>query len=129
MQGMGGCDILYLPELNVDDPYYNPLFMTRQEKDEYSREGRLDVLRQVYMSHDKSCKEKEESKMERIKRQLMLAAAGGGYLAKSAVDTVLDWFGYHKTGGEVVKHVNANMDHVKVVSRCRAHGGDHEKDV
>ena len=22
LEGMGGCDILYLPELNVDDPYY-----------------------------------------------------------------------------------------------------------
>ena len=40
----------------------------------------------------------------------------GGFVAKSAVDTVLDWFGYHKTGGEMVKHVNANMDHVKVVT-------------
>ena len=28
---MGGCDILYLPELNIDDPYYNPLFMTQQD--------------------------------------------------------------------------------------------------
>ena len=118
---MGGCDILYLPELNVDDPYYNPMFMTRQEKDKYSREGRLDILRQVYMSHDTSSKEEEESKLERIRRQLMLAAAGGGYLAKSAVDTVLGWFGYNKTGGEVVKHVNANMDHVKVVSRHVEH--------
>ena len=34
---------------------------------------------------------------------------------------MLDWFGYHKTGGEVVKHVNANMDHVKVVSRHVEH--------
>ena len=121
LEGMGGCDILYLPELNVDDPYYNPVFMSKQEKDKYSREGRLDILRQVYMSHDTSRKEEEESKLERIKRQLMLAAAGGGYLAKSAVDTVLGWFGYNKTGGEVVKHVNANMDHVKVVSRHVEH--------
>ena len=27
LQGMGGCDILYLPELNVDDPYYNPCLL------------------------------------------------------------------------------------------------------
>ena len=51
----------------------------------------------------------------------MAAAVAGGYVAKSAVDKVLDWFGYHKTGGEVVKHVNANMDHVKVVSRHVEH--------
>ena len=121
LDGLGGCDILYLPELNVDDPYYNPLFMTQQARDEYNRGGSLDILRQVYMSHDKSSSKREESRWERIRRQLAAAAIAGGYLAHSAVDTVLDWFGYHKTGGEVVKHVNANMDHVKVVSRHVEH--------
>ena len=83
LQGMGGCDILYLPELNVDDPYYNLMFMSRQEKDKYGREGRLDILRQVYMSHDTSIKEEEETKLECIRRQLMLAAAGGCLLYTS----------------------------------------------
>ena len=36
LQEMGGCDILYLPELNTDDPYYNPLFMKQQDKDKYA---------------------------------------------------------------------------------------------
>ena len=96
LEELGGCDILYLPELNVDDQYYNPLFMTQKAKDEYNREASLDILRQVYMSHDKSSSEGEESRLERIRRQLAIAAAAGGYVAKSAVDTVLDWFGYHK---------------------------------
>ena len=38
---------------------------------------------------------------------------------------MLDWFGYHKTGGEMVKHVNANMDHVKVVA-CHV---EHMEDI
>ena len=53
----------------------------------------------------------------RLKRQLAMAAMAGGYVAKSAVDSVLDWFGYHKDSGETIKHVNANMDHLKVVAR------------
>ena len=52
LEEMGGCDILYLPELNVDDPYYNPLFRTQRDKDRYNQEGSLAVLREVYMSHD-----------------------------------------------------------------------------
>ena len=44
LEGMGGCDILYLPELNVDDPYYNPLFMTQQEKDRYNEKGSFCLL-------------------------------------------------------------------------------------
>ena len=94
---MGGCNILYLPELNQDDPYYNPLFMTKQQKDAYRKTGSLDVIRQAYMAHDNSGEESEQKKQERIKRQLAIAAAAGGFVAKSAVDTVLDWFGYHKT--------------------------------
>ena len=100
LDGLGGCDILYLPELNVDDPYYNPLFMTQKARDEYNREGSLDILRQVYMSHDKSSSKREESRWERIRRQLAIAAVAGGYVAHSAIDTVLDWFGYHKAGGK-----------------------------
>ena len=99
LEEMGGCDILYLPELNVDDPYYNPLFMTEREKDRYNQEGSLAILREVYMTHDISA----GGSLARIKRQLVAAAVAGGYVAKSAVDKVLDWFGYHKTGGEVVK--------------------------
>ena len=57
----------------------------------------------------------------RLKRQLAMAAMAGGYVAKSAVDSVLDWFGYHKDSGETVKHVNANMDHLKVVARHVEH--------
>ena len=124
LQELGGCDILYLPELNRDDPYYNPLFMTQQEKDAYTAAGSLDVIRQAYMSHDNSGEESEKEKRERIRRQLAIAAVAGGFVAKSAVDTVLDWFGYHKTGGEMVKHVNANMDHVKVVARHVEHMED-----
>ena len=113
---LGGCDILYLPELNQDDPYYNPLFMTKQEREAYRETGSLDVIRQAYMAHDNSEEESEQKKQERIKRQLAIAAAAGVFVAKSAVDTVSDWFGCHKTGGEMVKHVNANMDHVKVIA-------------
>ena len=51
------------------------------------------------MSHDKSRADGEESKLDRIRRQLAIAAAAGGYVAKSAVDKVLDWFGYHRTRG------------------------------
>ena len=90
--------------------------MTQPDKDKYNRAGNLDVIRQVYMSHDHSSEEREIERRERIKCQLAIAAAAGGHVAKSAGDTVLDWFGYHKTGGEMVKHVNANIDHVKVVS-------------
>ena len=50
-----------------------------------------------------------------------IAAVAGGFVAKSAVDSVLDWFGYHKTSGETVKHVNATMDHLKVVARHVEH--------
>ena len=49
LEEMGGCDILYLPELNVDDPYYNPLFMTQQEKDRYNEKGSLAILWEVYI--------------------------------------------------------------------------------
>ena len=76
------------------------------------------------MSHDSSGEESAVEKLERIRRQLAIATEAGGYIAKSAVDTVLDWFGYHKMGGEKVKHVNANMDHVKVVSRHVEHMKD-----
>ena len=41
LQEMGRCDILYLPEMNRDDPYYNSLFMTQAKKDAYNREGCL----------------------------------------------------------------------------------------
>ena len=121
LKEMGGCDIIYLQELNIHDPYYNPHFMTQQDKDKYNRGESLDIIRQVYILHDHSSAEGEEERRERIKRQLAIAAAAGGYVAKSAVDTVLDWFGYDKTGGEMVKHLNANMDHVKVASRHVEH--------
>ena len=75
------------------------------------------------MAHDNS---EEWSLLRKIRtrRQLAIAAVAGGFVAKSAVDTVLDWFGYHKTGGEMVKHVNANMDHVNVVARHVEHMED-----
>ena len=98
--------------------------MTQQEEDAYSAAGSLDVIRQAYKSHKNSEEESESEKQERIRRQLAIAAFAGGFVAKSAVDTVLDWFGYHKTGGEMVKHVNANMDHVKVVVRHVEHMED-----
>ena len=75
---MGRCNILYLPELNIDDPYYNPLFMTQQDKDEYNLKGSWDILREVYMSHDKSSVEGEERRIDRIRRQLAIAAAASG---------------------------------------------------
>ena len=76
------------------------------------------------MAHDNSEEGSLLRKLTRNRRQLAIAAVAGGYVAKSAVDTVLDWFGYHKTGGEMVKHVNANMDHVKVVARHVEHMED-----
>ena len=63
----------------------------------------------------------EGTRLERLKQQLAIAAVAGGFVAKSAVDSVLDWLGYHKTSGETVKHVNANMDHLKVVARHVEH--------
>ena len=118
LQEMGGCDILYLPEMNRDDPYYNPLFMSQPQKDAYNRKGELRMIREVYMDHDVQT---EGVREVRLKRQLAMAAMAGGYVAKSAVDSVLDWFGYHKDSGETVKHVNANMDHLKVVARHVEH--------
>ena len=40
------------------------------------------------MSHDNSGEESEQEKQERIKRQLAIVAVAGGFVAKSAVDTV-----------------------------------------
>ena len=44
LEELGGCDLLYLPELNQDDPYYNPLFMTVQQRNAYRESGSLDII-------------------------------------------------------------------------------------
>ena len=124
LEELGGWDLLYLPKLNQDDPYYNPLFMTAQQRNAYRESGSLDIIRQAYMAHDNSEDGSLQRKVERTRKQLAIAAVAGGFVAKSTVDTVLDWFGYHKKGGELVKHVNANMDHVKVVARHVEHMED-----
>ena len=54
LEELGGCDLLYLPKLNQDDPYYNPLFMTTQQRNAYRESGSLDIIRQAYMAHDNS---------------------------------------------------------------------------
>ena len=58
---------MYLPELNQDDPYYNPLFMTKQERDVYRVTGSLDVITQEYMAHDNSGEESEQEKQEELR--------------------------------------------------------------
>ena len=69
---------MYLPELNQDEPYYTPLFMTKQERDAYRETGSLDVIRQAYVAHDNSGEESEQEKQEKIKRQLAIVAVAGG---------------------------------------------------
>ena len=73
LEELGGCDLLYLPELNQNDPYYNPLFMTVQQRNGYRESGSLDIIRQAYMAHDNSGEGNTFRKLTRIRRQLAIA--------------------------------------------------------
>ena len=98
-----GCEAFVIPETMVGSPYYNPLFITQEEKAQLGTNGSVVRLRALYSV--------VEGLPVREKRQIGLAIAGGSMFG-FAVNSILGFFGYSTHTTEDIEHINANQDHI-----------------
>ena len=103
-----GCDVVVLPEIyDEGSPYYNPLFVGSLNMTEFRLTSRLEMLREVYMSHDPIVRER---------RQIITGLSiAGGMAFGGAISRVLKWFGYSPTTDIDVRHINLNQKHIMMV--------------
>ena len=103
------CTILMFPETyDPSSVYYQPLFLGSLDRTLYRATGNLDLLREVYYSHDP---------IDREERQALLGMAAGAMFG-AAVDKVLGWFGYSTTTNKDIRHINSNSRHIVDVGKA-----------
>ena len=98
-----GCEAFVIPESMVGSPYYIPLFIINEEKNQLETNGSVVRLRALYSV--------VEGLPIREKRQIGLAVAGGSMFGFE-VNSILGFFGYSTHTTEDVDYINANQDHI-----------------
>lgn len=98
-----GCEVFVIPEAMVGSPYYNPMFITEEERNQLETNGSVVRIRALYSE--------VEGLTVRRKRQIGIALAGGSMFG-FAVNSILGFFGYSTHTTEDVEHINANQDHI-----------------
>ena len=104
------CTLLMFPETyDPGSPYYQPLFLGSLDRTLFRATGNLQLLRDVYYSHDP---------VRRETRQAFLGSVAVGMMFGAAADKVLGWFGYSTTTNEDVRHINSNSQHIMDVGKA-----------
>ena len=98
-----GCEAFVIPEAMVVSPFYNPLFITEEERSQLEANGSVVRIRALYLE--------VEGLTKRGKRQIGLALAGGSMFG-FAVNSILGFFGYSTHTTEDVEHNKANQEHI-----------------
>ena len=101
-----GCEAFVIPEAMVGSPFYNPLFITKEERKQLEANGSVVRIRALYSE--------VEGLTGRGKRQIGLALAGGSMFG-FAVNSILGFFGYSTHTTKDMEHINANQEHISEV--------------